>query len=138
VQDAADEIDSKIGFVYTTPIPVDEAAATPRPVKLLLKRINAHLASGRLILAATVAAEDEQLNAYGARLVADAELAIAQIASGQITLDGVPAGNQNLPPKPSPLLLNGDTESMVDAFYDRVVNPNYLYHPPFIGGGSGF
>lgn len=130
VNDAADEIDSKIGWVYQTPIPVETntptgspAAATPRPVQLLLKRINAHLASGRMILAATVAAEQDQLNAYGASLVAEAELAIGQIASGQLVLDGVTAGTGSTPSKPRPLIANGDSESYVDAFYNRVVNP---------------
>lgn len=131
VNDAADEIDSKIGFVYETPIPVDAASATPRPVILLLKRINAHLASGRMILAATIATEDRQLNAYGASLVADSELAIQQIASGDIILDGVTPGAGSIPSSAKPLISNGDTESAVDAFYDRVVNPNYTFVAPY-------
>ena len=127
VQDAADEIDSKIGFVYTTPIPVDTASGTPRPVVLLLKRINAHLASGRLILAATIPAENERLNAYGRSLVREAEEAIQAIADGLIILDGIAPGGFALPAKPMPKILNGDAESAVDAFYDRVVNPNYTF-----------
>lgn len=130
VNDAADEIDSKIGFVYTTPIPVDGASGTPRPVVLLLKRINAHLASGRMILAATIATEDRQLNAYGADLVAQAELAIQQIADGQIILDGVAPGTSSVPASAKPLISNGDTESAVDAFYNRVVNPDYTFVSP--------
>ncbi|HWI68184.1 MAG TPA: hypothetical protein VNS88_07365, partial [Nitrospiraceae bacterium] len=48
VDDAADEIDSKIGFVYETPIDVTYSSSNPvtRPVRLLLKRINNFLASG--------------------------------------------------------------------------------------------
>lgn len=130
VNDAADEIDSKIGFVYETPIPVDAASTTPRPVVLLLKRINAHLASGRMILAATIAAEDQQLNAYGASLVAESELAIAQIASGEIILDGVTPGTGSIPLSAKPAISNTDSESIVDAFYDRIVNPNYTFLSP--------
>lgn len=125
VNDAADEIDSKIGFVYTTPIPVDAASDTPRPVVLLLKRLNSHLASGRLILAATIPGEDERLNAYGASLVNEVEATILAIQSGQVILDGVTPGGFTLPKKPVPMLLNGDDESAVDAYYDRVVNPSY-------------
>lgn len=117
VQDAADEIDSKIGFVYETPIPVDAASTTPRPVILLLKRLNAHLASGRMILAATIAAEDKELNAYGKRLVEDVEAALASIADGSTLLDGVVKGTLQLAPRPAPLISNGDSESAVDAFY---------------------
>jgi len=131
VQDAADEIDSKIGFLYTTPIPVDASSGTARPVVLLLKRINVHLASGRLILAATIPAENERLNAYGRSLVREAEDAIEAIASGQIILDGVLAGGFALPRKAVPLISNGDLESSVDAFYDRVVNPNYQFQSPY-------
>lgn len=131
VNDAADEIDSKIGFVYTTPIPIDVDATTPRPVVLLLKRLNSHLATGRMILAATIIAEDQQLNAYGRNLVMDCELTISQIAMGQLLLDGVLAsGLSALPTAHVPMILNKDTESAVDAFYDRVVNPSFT----FVGG----
>ena len=131
VQDAADEIDSKIGFVYQTPIPVGPSDGTPRPVVLLLKRINAHLASGRLILAATIPAESERLNAYGRSLVRESEEAIQAIASGQIILDGVLPGGLAMPAKAIPKILNGDAESSVDAFYDRVVNPHYTFQSPY-------
>lgn len=133
VNDAADEIDSKIGFVYETPIPVDVTDPTPRPVVLLLKRLNAHLATGRMILAATILAEDVQLNAYGRSLVADCELTINQIAIGQLLLDGVlPSGLNALPGPHVPMILNKDTESAVDAFYDRIANPGYS----FVYGGT--
>ena len=128
VDDAADEIDSKIGFVYETPIDTAAGGSTPRPVVLLLKRLNAHLATGRMILAATIIAEDERLNAYGARMVADAELAISQIATGAMVLDGaIPSGLNALPAAHIPMILNKDSESAVDAFYDRVVNPSYRF-----------
>lgn len=131
VSDASDEIDSKIGFVYETPIDVVTAGVTPRPVVLLLKRLNAHLATGRMILAATIIAEDKQLNAYGARMVADCELTMSQIATGALVLDGtVPSGLNGLPPPHVPMILNKDEESAVDAFYDRVVNPSYSFVTP--------
>ena len=126
VNDAADEIDSKIGFVYTTPIPVFDP--TPRPVVLLLKRLNAHLATGRMILAATILMEDKILNAYGKTLVADVEASLVLIGTGQLILDGViPSGLNALPKAHVPLIMNKDSESAVDAFYDRVVNPAYRY-----------
>jgi hypothetical protein len=126
IDDAADEIDSKIGFVYATPIDVSEGGSTPRPVRLLLKRLNAHLASGRYIMAATVNAEDENLNAYGKSLVESVELSLALIATGKMVLDDVEKEtNVTLPRKGIPMISVADAESNVEAFYNRTANPNY-------------
>ena len=127
VDDAADEIDSKIGFVYATPIPVADGSGTPRPVVLLLKRLNSHLATGRLILAATIPAENERLNAYGYSLVAEVMTSLDMIATRQMTLEGVslePTVGTVGEPVTVPLIANLDAESNVDAFYSRVTNPN--------------
>lgn len=124
VNDAADEIDSKIGFQYETPVDV---RSVPRPVALLLKRLNAHLASGRLILAATISAEDERLNAYGESLVASVELSLTAIATGEQLLPGAPINEETANPddhsvstNPFALIQNLDPESHVEAFYSRV------------------
>jgi phage gp36-like protein len=129
VNDAADEIDSKIGFVYETPIPT----TVPRPVVLLLKRLNAHLASGRLILAATITGEDVRLNAYGQSLVDEVQAALQMIVDGKLPLaqadlnDEVPRAEQTS----RVLHANQDAESAVDAFYGRVANPDYYFVSPF-------
>lgn len=122
VNDAADEIDSNIGFRYNTPV-----ISILRPVVLLLKRINAHLASGRMILAATISAEGEQLNAYGQSLVADAMLAIEAIASGEMALPGATINTDTvvpvdpLEPLAAPILINNlDPASHVESFYSFV------------------
>lgn len=133
VADAADEIDSKIGFRYDTPIP----ATAPRPVLLLLKRLNSHLASGRLILAATISANQEELNSYGASLVNDAQLTLEALASGEMVLPGV-AASPDLPPPPAEddplaqkiLLSNLDPVSQVEAFYGAVTSPDVLGYMP--------
>lgn len=125
VNDAADEIDSKIGFVYETPIP----NTVPRPVTLLLKRLNSHLASGRLILAATIAAEDKRLNAYGQSLVDEVQLTLQAIVNGDLPLAGADL-NADIPRFEGTsrvLLGNVDAESSVEAFYSRVANPNYFF-----------
>lgn len=125
VADAADEIDSKIGFRYATPVP----AEAPRPVLLLLKRLNAHLASGRLILAATISANQEELNAYGASLVNDAQLTLTAIANGEMALPGVqPSPDVTVLDPDDPALLpmlisNLDSVSQVEAFYAGVTTP---------------
>lgn len=128
VDDAADEIDSKIGFIYQTPIDILNDPDKPsRPVKLLLKRINVFLASGRLILAADSNGEDQQLHAYGLSLVQEATNALDAIASGEMVLSGVELAAGYATTASTPLINNLDTESSVEAFYDRVANPSYLY-----------
>lgn len=125
VADAADEIDSVIGFVYKTPVEMADVDAT-RPARLLLKRINNFLASGRILMAAASAQEDNQVHAYAARLIREATDSLKLIASGQILLEGAEALPQSDSPKMAPLIANVDPESNVEAFYDRVANPSYL------------
>lgn len=124
VQDAADEIDSKIGFVYETPVNIADDPANPvvRPVRLLLKRINVMLASGRLLMAAAASGEDKTLHAYAKSLVDNAELALEAIFDGTILLEG--AVELNPPTDAShrgPLIASKDTSSAVDDFYDQLV-----------------
>lgn len=132
VNDAADEIDSKIGFRYTTPV----ASTSPRPVLLLLKRLNSHLASGRLILAATISANQEELNAYGASLVNDAQLTLEAIASGDMRLPGAPLNPDTTVVVTDPLMSapilhsNLDSVSQVEAFYSAVTSPGTLGYMP--------
>lgn len=121
VQDAADEIDSKIGFRYSTPVDVTPTGPTPRPVLLLLKRLNAHLASGRLIMAAAAAGSQDNVHAYGASLVREVTRTLNQIAEGELDLDGL----EPLSPEPvrAPLIFNVDPRSQVEGFYDTLTNP---------------
>lgn len=134
VADAADEIDSKIGFLYDTPVPISDSSATPVPVKLLLKRINIALATGRLILSIDATGENKNLNAYGQSLVADAIAALDGIAAGDPVLPGVAAADgSDVPISSLPKIANVDAESTVEAFYDRIANPYYVY-PSILDG----
>lgn len=130
VQDAADEIDSKIGHVYSTPINVSETGPLVRPARLLLKRINNHLATGRLILQVASPEENKNLHAYGWQLVKEATAAIEAIVSGDVPLEGATLIETAGSPATVPMINNLDTESNVEAFYDRIVNPDYNYILP--------
>lgn len=125
VADAADEIDSKIGFVYETPIDVSDTSEVVRPAKLLLKRINVFLATGRLLMAAASAGEDKNLHAYANKMVNDALAALDAIFSGEIYIEGAVEIN---PPDADhvkgPRWYNPDVESAVDAFYENLVPVN--------------
>lgn len=130
VDDAADEVDSKIGFLYETPLDTSESGPLTRPARLLIKRINNNLASGRLILMVTSSEENKNLHAYGWSLVNEALEALRCIAEGEIPLgDDVPKIEGSASPVTVPLISNLDAESNVEAFYDRIANPAYLYGP---------
>lgn len=131
IQEAADEIDSMIGAVYKTPVDVSTSGPVSRPSRLLLKRINKHLAMGRLILVVTSAEEHERLHAYGQALVAECLTALKMILEGKVILDGAlpPDGTDTDQRRPAVVLMNKDPESNVEAFYDRLANPNYSFAP---------
>lgn len=137
IADAADEIDSYIGFAYKTPVNIDEGSPVARPARLLLKRVNRALASGRTIMKLAAAQQDNEIHAYGAVLVAEALKSLELIRSGQIKLEGaVPPDGANTS-EPAIVFLTKDPESQVDAFYDRIVNPNYFFSPDVVRRGAG-
>lgn len=128
VDDAADEIDTKICQLYETRVDVSESAATSRVAKLFLKRVNAHLASGRLLLSVAAPEEQRQLHAYAWSLVTQALLALEGVESGEYILEGaLPAEGLVEVPQSQPMISNLDAESSVEAFYDRVANPDYVF-----------
>lgn len=120
---AADEIDAALGFRYVTPIAVTDPVAG-RSSELLLKHINIHIASGRLILAAAAGGSDTEVHAYGMSLLRQGREALLSLASGDPALVGVTllTGGPTVSSK-VPLVLNGDEYSQVDEFY-ALVNPS--------------
>lgn len=124
ISDAADEIDSMIGSRYVTPVNLADTAEN-RPARLLLKRINAHLASGRLIMALDAGGQDDRLHAYGYSLVQQALAALAALVDGTADLGAapvIPDPNANSVTVPV-VISNIDPESQVEAFYARVAGP---------------
>lgn len=118
---AADEIDSKIGWLYVTPVAIPGSPALPRHEVLLLKGINNKLATGRLILTLDIAGEGTTLHAYGARLVKEAMDELLLVANGtldltcpRIPLTATQASNR------VPGVINLDEESLVLPFVKTV------------------
>lgn len=137
VQDAADEMDMVLGQRYVTPINASETALPieiriPRPASLMLKRINATLASGRLLLAVASPEENRNLHAYAWSLVQEAKQALESIRVGDVVIQNAPVlENTNDGQNSGPWIANKDAESNVDAFYDRLANPAYSFGEPF-------
>lgn len=125
VEDAAEEIDSKLGFLYVLPLPAD----MPLYQQKLLKQINNKLASGRLIMGVAIAGEDNSLHAYGNRLVAEAMNELMLIANGKVDLDAplaTPFGEKSKVPAG----FNHDEESAVDMFEAHVMRGQSAYWNP--------
>lgn len=87
ITSAADTIDGKLGYIYELPFILTGSGALPGYQILVLKEINAKLASGRLILAQDVGGEDSTLHAYGLYLVKEATDELMALANGLVWLD---------------------------------------------------
>lgn len=122
VQDAADEIDSKLGFMYVTPIVIDVNGEF-RASALLLKRISNYLASGRLILANSASREEQFLNAYGESLIREALAALDSLSNGTMPLPGATLLNVEDKGVSGPIIANVDPQSNVESFYDFATDP---------------
>lgn len=140
VDSATNEIDMHIGFLYATPINMEDNSPVIRPARLLLKEVCRKLATGRLILAMSTVAQRTELHAYGKRLVDEALEIIKAITSGEVILTGatpLDTGDGTDTQFTGPQIANVDVESNVEAFYDRISNPNYHYTYPLGGLSTG-
>lgn len=122
VNDAADEIDSVIGFKYETPVVVGNSAEA-RPVTILLKRLNAWLASGRVLMAVAAPAQDDQIQQYALYLVTQARDTLKMIADGDILLPGAPVIGGESQVNTGPVAAFQDDASAVESFATVFGNP---------------
>lgn len=129
VQDATDEIDSKLGLRYVTPIIVDETVPGNRTTTLLLKRINNWLASGRLVCSKAASTSQQEVHAYGTSLIVQAIAALDQLVSGDIVLPGAAFVDTDDVGKSGPIISNVDSASLVESFYTFVTTPEILPDP---------
>lgn len=125
IDDAAEEIDSKLGFVYELPL-----SDLPSYQKKLLKLINNKLASGRLILTLAIGGEDTALHAYGLRLVTEATNELMLIANGGVELDATSTATIDTSNDMRPVIHNHDAESAVDIFEASVMRGQSAYWNP--------
>lgn len=123
VDDAAEEMDSYIGYTYVTPIDMDTAGPVIRPARLLLHRIATHLSTGRLILALAVASEDKSLHAYGKSLVDESLAAVQKIVDREIPITGAISVSGSVVSPSGPMITNVDSFSLVEDFYQWLSNP---------------
>ena len=115
---AAEQIDSMIGHIYVTPVVIIVPPAENRPSQLLLKHINLLLASGRMVLDMAAGGEDNDLHAYGQRLLEEALNMLAKIVKGEIQLTGATRIDE-AKSQTGPMITNEDAVSMVEDFYKQ-------------------
>jgi len=122
---ARDEIDTAIGFLYVTPVNIEDSPDNPlvRPARLLLKQISIYLSSGRTIMAAATGSGDSRTHAYGRYLVNQGLELLKQIASGAIILEGAPKIEAENPEPTGPMIANVDDTSLVEQFYNNAMTP---------------
>lgn len=118
VQDATDEIDSRIGFMYVLPI-----AGAASHIVLMLKRCANLIGTGRLVLALGAAGEDSSVHAYGESLLREGQMLLSSIECGQLALGTPKVTVQSEGNAPS--TTNYDSSSAVDAFYTFVSPGTY-------------
>lgn len=135
IEDAADEIDVRIGHIYTVPIDVTGVgdAALPEMTITILRLANSRLTSGRLLMAQAQAAQDKALHAYAQYLIGEADTLIGNIANGMVELEGVepqPIEGQTT----GPTIANVDSHSAVEAFYQTFMDPGLGASPVWAPG----
>lgn len=140
VSQAADEIDSRLGFIYATPFDVSDGGPMTNAAKLLIKTLSIHISSGRAMMDLGTSGENGMPNAYGKYLLDQAEAMLELIVEGRVILDGAAPENPNAPEEFSSrvLISNVDEYSMVEAFYDWARRPALIRGGgPLVGGIFG-
>lgn len=122
VNAAAEEIDSRLGLQYVTPVVLDINNPKQRPAVLLLKRINSWLAAGRSILALDAGGEDDQIHQYGKSLVDQSLMALDQIVDGTILLPGADPVTPDEQRVTGPIASFADDASLVESYGDTFGN----------------
>lgn len=136
VDDAADEMDSKLGWLYSLPLspegvePLGTWEDLPAHQVLTLKQINNRLASGRLILAIALPGEQNTLHAYGYSLVQQALADLMQLANGVVELDANKLAPASEFTSRAPSITNPDSESLLAGFENTVMRGVPWYSRP--------
>lgn len=129
---AFDEINSRIGYLYTLPIVV---ANLEIQSQLVLKKINNFIASGRFIMAMAIGAEQQELHAYGASLVREGFAELALILDGSLPLIGAEASTGTVGDR-FPETVNHDAASAMYAFEDEFFNESIWDHGTRVTAGD--
>jgi len=127
---AAEEIEAALGHVYVTPF-VIASSNENRPTILILKKLNWLIASGRFILDVAAVGEQDNLNAYGKRMLDEAYAILKRLANldpilvGAELIDNGDDGDSVT----GPMIHNEDDTSLVGDFYKDFTTIGYGPRP---------
>ena len=123
ILNASGEVDAALSARYVVPIVLDPLNDTHRVAILILKRISAHIASARIIMAAAAGSEDNRVHAYARYLLQEGQVALDALAKGNPDLIGPIPLEPDSSMSDKPLVVNADPTSPVDEFY-RLTTPS--------------
>jgi hypothetical protein len=125
-EDAADEMNVRLGERYVVPLNLAHASLLPHHKKLV-EQINARLAAGRLIMAVASPSEDRDLHNYGKYLVDLAMADLDLVVSGRVLLGGQTASTVATDPDAhrGPSIFNQDDESGVEQYVEAFYGGNW-------------
>ena len=125
-EDAADEMNVRLGERYVVPLNLASPSLLPHHKKLV-EQINGRLAAGRLIMAVASPSEDRDLHNYGKYLVDLAMGDLDLIVSGRVLLGGQADSTVTTDPDAhaGPKVYNVDAESGVEQYVEAFFGGNY-------------
>lgn len=121
------EVDEALGQIYVLPLTPAPAANTV--YALMLKRANAMIASGRMILSNATGGEDSSVHAYGMYCLSEGQAILQRIVSGQIDLVGIQRIEVGGSTANAPSIVQVDLLSPVDQFYGWMADQPYAPSP---------
>lgn len=125
-EDAADEMNVRLGERYVVPLVLTAPELLPHHRKLI-EQINGRLAAGRLIMSMASPSEDRDLHNYGKYLVDLAHGDLELIASGRVVLGGQAqsTAESSADDATGPKVYNLDGESGVEQFTEAFFGGNW-------------
>lgn len=129
IEQQAEHMDSVLGRIFQLPFTLSVTDPDQRPYALLLKKVNAYLAIGDIIIKAGGPRQDTEVLAYGMYYVKQANAILNAIENGKLEIpfleriNGVEDGQ-------APAIFNRDSFSRIEEFYrtDR-----RSYERPWVG-----
>jgi len=123
---ASNELDSKLGVRYVTPIVASVSDPVQQPTAYWLSTVTAMIAAARFMLSTAAPGSQETANNYGVYLLATAEGLIKEVISGQRDLIGIIEVGDTGQKYKGPAIINEDAYSQVDVYYDNFFPYGFL------------
>jgi|SRR6187431_2194660 len=118
-ESSANELDSKLGARYVTPIVASASDPVQQPTAYWLQNVSSMIAAGRFMLSTSAPGSQDTANNYGMYLLNMANAAISEVLTGQRDLVGIAEQGDTGQEFKGPAVINGDAYSQVDLYYDN-------------------